>query len=143
MLCAFGVSAFAEPPRVLLTSPQGTYRVEQPTGEDIPTSQSELENVAEFIVKVSNPERRAPIPRADAQPLYDFAFSPDERWFAVNVHYGSKMAGFRLYELKEGPKLERVLEEESAWKWLDDNKFVGLSAADMMLAFAPLHAGWR
>jgi uncharacterized protein YecT (DUF1311 family) len=137
MLFAPGVGAFANPPRILLTSPMGTYRIEEPASEDIPRSENELESVTEFIVNVSNPEQRAPIPRANAQPVYDFAFSPDEKWFAVNVHYGSKLAGFRLYELKEGPKLERVLEEEPAWNWLDDSKLNGLSAADMMR-----HGGW-
>lgn len=132
ILLGLHAGAFAEPPRVLLTSPKGTYRIERPVIEDAPRSENEEDNATEFIVKVSDPGQRAPIPQANAQPVGDFRFSPDEKWFATNVHYGSRMAGFRLYKLKEGPKIERVLNEEPGWKWLEANMPDRLSAADML-----------
>jgi uncharacterized protein YecT (DUF1311 family) len=129
--------AFAEQPKILLVSPKGTFQIEMPPDEAKEPSENEEENATEWIVSTRDPRKRAPIPRANAQPVYDFSFSPDEKWFAVNVHYGSRMAGFRMYHVKEGPKLERALDEELGWKWLDHNKVDAMSAADMMR-----HTAW-
>lgn len=129
MFAAFSVSVLAEPPKVLPTSPKGTYRIERVAVENEPAT--------EFIVKVSDPEQRTPIPQTEPPTVYDFSFSPDEKWFAVNVHHGGWNGEFRLYQLKQGPKIEQVLDAKPAWKWLGGDKLDALFA-DAVMA----HDGW-
>lgn len=130
-LMASNMSVCADSPKVLATSPQGTFRIEQldNSEEKIPTDAS---GNVEWVVNVSDPKKRLILPKKDGDLLYDLSFSPDEQWIAANVHYGSRMAGFRLYRHKDGAKFEQVLNEEPAWAWLDHNKAYAKSAADMM-----------
>jgi uncharacterized protein YecT (DUF1311 family) len=128
ILLSLRMAALAEAPKVLLTSPKGTYRIEQLPSANGPASENEEVYATEFIVKVSDPAQRAPIPQTEPPTVSDFTFSPDEKWFAVNVYQGGWNAGFRLYQLKPDTKLEQVTDAKAAWDWLKQDKLDDLFA---------------
>jgi len=71
-------------PRLLKTSPSGTFRV--------------VENGEEFwIVTVADENQRTKMHSAELVIPEEFRFSPDEKWLYVELHHGSCMSGADLY----------------------------------------------
>lgn len=136
LLLAFKIATLADSPKALTTSPKGTYRIEREnvSGEETPTDAS---GDREWVVSTRDATKRALLPKKNGDQLYDLMFSPDEKWIAANVHYGSKMAGFRLFRNKDGVQFEFALDEEPARKWLDNSQEDIPIMADMYR-----HAGW-
>lgn len=135
-LLAFNIATLADSQKVLTTSHNGTYRIEREnvSGEETPTDAS---GDREWVVSTRDPAKRALLPKRNGDQLNDLIFSPDEKWIAANVHYGSKMAGFRLFRNKDGVQFELVLDEEPAREWLEKSQEDIPMIADMYR-----HAGW-
>jgi uncharacterized protein YecT (DUF1311 family) len=72
-------------PRVLKTSPRGTFRVVK-NGEDF------------WIVTAADETQRTKMHSADLVIPEEFRFSPDEKWLYVELSHGSCMAGADLYQ---------------------------------------------
>jgi uncharacterized protein YecT (DUF1311 family) len=71
-------------PRVLKTSPSGTFRVVQ-NGEEF------------WIVTAADENQRTKMHSAELVTPEEFRFSPDEKWLYVELHHGSCMSGADLY----------------------------------------------
>jgi uncharacterized protein YecT (DUF1311 family) len=71
-------------PRVLKTSPSGTFRVVE-NGEDF------------WIVTAADEKQRTKMHSAELVIPEEFRFSPDEKWLYVELHHGSCMSGADLY----------------------------------------------
>jgi uncharacterized protein YecT (DUF1311 family) len=71
-------------PRLLKTSPSGTFRV--------------VENEEGFwIVTAADENQRTKMHSAELVIPEEFRFSPDEKWLYVELHHGSCMSGADLY----------------------------------------------
>jgi Lysozyme inhibitor LprI len=98
-----------EDARPLLASRSGSFVIEEVYETDGP---------AEWIVSKTDPELRVRLTKAhDAEP-YTYTISPDEKWICADVHYGSRMAGIRLYRLKSGVSFEQVVADEAVWEFI-------------------------
>lgn len=135
-LLAFNIATLADSQRVLTTSHNGTYRIEEENVSDKEGPVDESGN-RQWVVSTRDSAKRALLPKKNGDQLYDLIFSPDEKWIAANVHYGSKMAGFRLFRNKDGVQFELVLDEEPARAWLEKSQEDIPIMADMYR-----HAGW-
>src|SRR5690349_15006187 len=71
-------------PRVLKTSPSGTFRVVQ-NGEEF------------WIVTAADENQRTKMHSAEMVTPEEFRFSPYEKWLYVELHHGSCMSGADLY----------------------------------------------
>lgn len=71
-------------PRVLKTSPTGTFRVVE-SGDDF------------WIVTAADETQRTKMHSAELVIPEEFRFSPDEKWLYVELHHGSCMSGADLY----------------------------------------------
>lgn len=130
--------------RSLLTSPRGTFLIEE---------FDEAEGPADWVVSMTDSKLRARLTKPhDAEP-HTFTFSPDEKWICADVHYGSRMCGVRLYRRKAGVKFEQVIDDGAVWKFIEKTvtrkrtgaemiRFVGWSPDSARVVFSvPVAAG--
>ena len=106
------------------TSPKGTFRIETDLrlDEEDPTADAHEQ---QFVVSMADSKVREPLGKErQAQPATYF-ISPDEQWIFAHVDYGSGMGGVRLYQRKKDFKFERVMDEESIWKFFEKQALAG------------------
>ena len=109
--------------RVLLTSPSGTFSIEEVYEAGSP---------ADWIVSKADLKLRARLTKPhDAEP-HTFLVSPDEKWISAGVHYGSRMSGLRLYRRKSGVEFEEMVSDDAVWKFIEQTLKRANTGTDMI-----------
>ena len=125
-LAAFGLTTqAAEEPasRPLLTSPRGTFFIEEVEEAGVP---------ADWIVSKADSKLRARLTQPhDAEP-HTFSISPDENSICADVHYGSRMCGVRLYRRKSGMEFEQIVADDAVWKFIEQTVKREKTGAEMV-----------
>lgn len=126
-------------PRVLKTSPSGTFRVVQ-NGEEF------------WIVTAADEKQRTKMHSAELEIPEEFRFSPDEKWLYVELHHGSCMSGADLYRRSDskaaGPNDIRPFQriepslEDGAWAEALKQRLFTENLADEGLCAMVRFGGW-
>jgi hypothetical protein len=102
-----------EQPKVLCTSPNRTFRIEEERGRGTGKMEGAWITTA-WIVPTTEPAKRVAL----GEPFDDtkgrtFFISPDERWICAAVHFHSQLDGVMLYRRKAGFQFELVTTDET------------------------------
>lgn len=109
---------------VLLTSPRGTFRIEEESRRVGAEKDFQFSDT-DWIVATADSAQRVRLDEHDDTQSHGFSISPDEQWIYASVHNGSGMAGAKVFRRKTGLQFEKVMDDRPIWKFFEKEALAG------------------